>query len=185
MVEGDLSVVNAVFTVSLSMPSAVFTTVNFATADLTGLAGRDYIPTSGTLTFAPGQTVEFIAVPVLDNFLPGNEVFEVNLSNPVNATIARGTGFATVINNDNLIVTNTNDSGPGSLRDEIIRANLIPGPNTIFFAIPGTGPFSIDVRSPLPAITDPLVIEGRSQPGYAGRRSSSSTARGPARGRTA
>ena len=36
-------------------------------------------------------------------------------------------------------VTTANDSGPGSLRQAIIDANAIPGPNTITFAIPGSG----------------------------------------------
>ena len=33
-------------------------TVNYATADGTATAGRDYAAASGTLTFAPGDTVE-------------------------------------------------------------------------------------------------------------------------------
>ena len=40
-------------------------------------------------------------------------------------------------------VTNTNDSGPGSLRQAILDANLATSapPDTILFDIPGTGPF--------------------------------------------
>ncbi len=66
------------------------------------------------------------------------------------------------------MVTNTNDNGPGSLRWEITKANLMPGANVITFAIPGVGPYTINVRSSLPAITDPLTIDGFSQPGWAG-----------------
>ncbi len=38
-------------------------------------------------------------------------------------------------------------------------------PNTIDFALPGTGPFTIMPTSPLPSITSAAVIDGYSQPG--------------------
>src|SRR5208283_2452887 len=44
-----------------------------------------------------------------------------------------------------------------------------PGPNTITFSITtGSAPYVINVQSPLPAITVPVLIDGTSQPGYAG-----------------
>ncbi len=64
-----------------------------------------------------------------------------------------------------LIVTNTNDSGPGSLRQAIADANTLPGPDTIGFAIPGAGVQTIDLASDLPFISDPVVIDGLSQTG--------------------
>jgi hypothetical protein len=65
------------------------------------------------------------------------------------------------------VVTNTNDSGPGSLREAITSANRSnsPPPDTILFNIPGTGPFTISPLSDLPAITHPTIIDGYSQPG--------------------
>ncbi len=65
-------------------------------------------------------------------------------------------------------VTNTNNSGPGSLRDTISVANGTPGLNTINFNFDTTTPYVISVQTPLPAITNPVVLNGRSQPGYAG-----------------
>src|SRR5262249_18160277 len=64
-------------------------------------------------------------------------------------------------------VTNTNDSGTGSLRQAILDANANPGLDTITFAI-GSGPRTIAPLSPLPTITDRVVIDGTTQPGYAG-----------------
>ena len=66
-----------------------------------------------------------------------------------------------------LYVTSTADDGPGSLRQAILTANTsnTPAPDTIRFAIPGTGPFQILGLSPLPTITRPTVIDGYSQPG--------------------
>ncbi len=62
-------------------------------------------------------------------------------------------------------VTTTADSGPGSLRAVIFDANATPGLDTISFAIPGAGPHSIQPATQLPQITDPVLIDGFSQPG--------------------
>src|SRR3712207_1886955 len=62
-------------------------------------------------------------------------------------------------------VTNTNDAGPGSLRQAIIDANALGGLDSIGFNIPGGGVKTINVQSLLPAITSPVVIDGYTQPG--------------------
>src|SRR5262249_28374341 len=62
----------------------------------------------------------------------------------------------------------TADSGPGSLRQAILDANNAPGLDTISFAIPGDGVQTISPATELPAIADPVLIDGSSQPGYAG-----------------
>lgn len=61
------------------------------------------------------------------------------------------------------LVTTADDAGPGSLRSAILTANATPGFDTIAFDIPGAGVHSIALLSPLPAITDPVEIDGRSQ----------------------
>ncbi|WP_341735124.1 DUF4347 domain-containing protein, partial [Microcoleus sp. EPA2] len=67
-------------------------------------------------------------------------------------------------------VTDTSDSGTGSLRSAIDQANSNPGLDTINFNIPGTGPHTITLFSQaLPVITSPVIIDGKSQPGYAGK----------------
>ena len=73
--------------------------------------------------------------------------------------------------NLNFAVVNTNDSGPGSLRHAIQQANASPGVDTITFAI-GSGYQTIALASALPTITDSVIIDGTTQPGYAGHRSS-------------
>jgi CSLREA domain-containing protein len=62
-----------------------------------------------------------------------------------------------------LTVTNTADAGFGSLREAIYCANMLPGTNTIGFAIPGAGPHLIQPASELPPIIDPVVIDGYTQ----------------------
>lgn len=62
-------------------------------------------------------------------------------------------------------VTNTNDSGAGSLRQAILDANQVPG-SAIAFSI-ASGPRRIRPLSELPTLGEG-TIDGTSQPGYAG-----------------
>jgi titin len=65
-------------------------------------------------------------------------------------------------------VSNTGDSGPGSLRQAMDDANLTPDHDTIIFNIAAATPVSIGPASPLPALISPVLIDGTTQPGYAG-----------------
>jgi hypothetical protein len=71
-----------------------------------------------------------------------------------------------------LTVLNNRDNGPGSLRQAILDADSNPGLDTIRFRI-GAGAQTIHVGSggfgALPAVTDPVVLDGTTQPGFAGR----------------
>ena len=66
------------------------------------------------------------------------------------------------------VVSNTNASGAGSLQQAILDANATSGLDTITFQIPGTGVRTISPTNALPSITDPVVMDGATQPGYAG-----------------
>lgn len=64
-------------------------------------------------------------------------------------------------------VTSASDSGPGTLRQAILDANAQAGPDTIAFDLPDNGydDFTIFVTTQLPDITDPVLIDGYTQPG--------------------
>jgi len=66
-----------------------------------------------------------------------------------------------------LVVTNTNSQGAGSLPAAIAAANQDSSPKTITFNLPGPGPWTITINSTL-FITAPVVVDGTSQPGYDG-----------------
>ncbi|MFP6669519.1 MAG: NosD domain-containing protein [Pirellulales bacterium] len=68
-----------------------------------------------------------------------------------------------------LKVTNIQDNGLGSLRTAIECANAFPGSDTITFDVPGPGPHTIAPQSPLPPITESVVIDGLSDPDYSGQ----------------
>ena len=55
------------FRVSLGKAAEGAVTVDYATSDGTAIAGEDYTPTSGTLTFAPGERIKTVLVTVLDD----------------------------------------------------------------------------------------------------------------------
>ena len=57
---------------------------------------------------------------------------------------------------DTITVTQTGDSGPGSLRAAILSANGSSGPDRIDILVTGT----LTLLSPLPEITDPLAVNG-------------------------
>ena len=106
---GDATVVEpasgtamASFTVTLSSPSAQTVTVQYATADGTATASRDYIAANlSTLTFAPGETSKFVLIPVnADSLAEGNETFLLDLRNATNATIADAQGLGTILDDD-------------------------------------------------------------------------------------
>ena len=87
----------ATFMVSLSPASSELVTVAYATQDGTAVAGSDYTAASGTLQFDPGMTSHTIRVAVLnDTAVEPTETFAVELSDPVRATLADGTGVGTI-----------------------------------------------------------------------------------------
>jgi hypothetical protein len=66
------------------------------------------------------------------------------------------------------VVTNTGDSGTGSLRQAILDANAHLGADSITFNIPGFGPHTIMPSTALPTISDLVTIDGSTQPGFTG-----------------
>ena len=64
-----------------------------------------------------------------------------------------------------LVVTNTNNAGSGSLRQAILDSNADSGDrDTIVFNIPGTGVRTITPLTALPVISQPVVIDGTRSP---------------------
>ncbi len=87
----------ATFTVTLSQASTQAVTVNYATANGSAVASRDYTATSGALTFNPGVTSQTVNVPILhDPNLNSNETFTLQLTSPSGATLTRGQATATI-----------------------------------------------------------------------------------------
>lgn len=92
----------SVFTVTKTGTYAGTLTINYATADGTAVAGSDYNAASGSLTFAPTDTIKTISVTTINDTLHENtESFSVTLTNPTGGGVlasANGT-----INDDDAV----------------------------------------------------------------------------------
>ena len=87
------------FAVTLSRPATGLVTLDYQTGDGTARAGADYTATSGTLSFAPGETSRTVQVPVLaDAHDEGEETMTLSLSNPTGARIGDGEATGTIVN---------------------------------------------------------------------------------------
>jgi hypothetical protein len=126
--EGNAGTTTLTFTVTLTGATDQTVTVSVATADNSALAGSDYVALAATtLTFAPGETTKTVTVTVTgDTVVENDETFLVQLSNPTVGTIADGTGFATIVNDDNPVVPPVN------------KTLLVGVPNTAIGAGSGT-----------------------------------------------
>ena len=99
--EGDSGNVELEFTVTLNGAATETVTVDWATADGTATAGKDYTAGNGTLTFNAGDSSKTLTVTVLDDTVHEPiESFTVRLSNPSGATIADGSATGSILQND-------------------------------------------------------------------------------------
>ena len=116
---------------------------------------------SGNYSFELASGGNYTVTPSLIgfNFGPASRTFN-------NLSANQAANFAAT--RQSFVVTNVNNHGIGSLREAIINANATIGTDTIVFNIPGPGVKVISLLIALPEITDRVVIDATTQPGYAG-----------------
>jgi hypothetical protein len=101
VVEGDGGTVEAIFIVTRGDNLGGTVTVSYSTANGDALAGSDYVATSGTLTFRPGETSKTIRVLVNGDLTDEyDQRFFVNLSAATGANVTDGQGVGTILDND-------------------------------------------------------------------------------------
>ncbi len=89
------------FVVRLDSASLNPISVDFATQNGSARSGSDFVATSDTLHFLPGEMVKTVTVEILnDGAREQDETFFLNLSSPANATLGQAQGRATIIDND-------------------------------------------------------------------------------------
>lgn len=112
--EGATGVTTLDVPVTLSQPRVVAVTVEWTTLHVPGapddtVLGRqsdptdDYLPASGTVTFAPGQTTATVTLSVNgDLIVEDDEYVVVSFHDPTNARMGGfwGLGFAVIANDD-------------------------------------------------------------------------------------
>jgi hypothetical protein len=140
--EGDSGTKALNFNVALSAATSATVKVDFATANGTATAGSDYVATSGTLTFNPGDLAKPVSVTINgDQTFEPDETFTVNLTNPVNATVSKAQGTGTIQNDDaqggNISFSQSSYSvneNAGSLIITVNRSGDTSGPATVDYA---------------------------------------------------
>jgi CSLREA domain-containing protein len=144
-----------------STPSSTFRLDFYAStsADPSGFGeGEEYLGFTNLTTDANGN-----------NFFSYSPTTAIGGGKFITATATDANGntseFSNAVQVPGPIVTNTNESGTGSLRSAILAANANPG-TTIVFDIPGAGPHTIATFQELPSVSAAgTIIDGYTQPG--------------------
>jgi len=119
--EGDGGLFRRDFEVSLSAASNKTVSVLVSTQAGSATSNTDFGAGAVVLSFQPGQTSLPLGVLVNgDTLVEGTEEFFVNLSNPVNATIADGQGVGTIIDDDALILLTQPSSQSAPALDSVL-----------------------------------------------------------------
>jgi Calx-beta domain/FG-GAP-like repeat len=101
VMEGNAGTVAASFAVTRSGDLNGNATVNYSTANGGALAGSDYIASSDTLTFGPGEATKNITILVNGDLTDEyDQGFYVNLAAPNGAVISDHLGVATILDDD-------------------------------------------------------------------------------------
>ncbi|NQT73899.1 MAG: hypothetical protein HQ553_14215 [Chloroflexi bacterium] len=93
----------ATITTILSGTSAATITVNYVTSDGTAIAGSDYTATSGTSSFAAGDTSKTFTIPIIDDItVEADETVSLTLSNPVDANLGTPNSATLIISSSDV-----------------------------------------------------------------------------------
>jgi hypothetical protein len=150
--EGNSGLTPVTVTLTLSQPATTTTTVNWTTLLGTATSPSDYQSASGTATFAVGQTSTQITVYVAgDTAWEPDEAFSITLSNPVGASISRGSATIKILNDDappsvSLAATSPNaaEAGPVTGAFTVTRSGNTAGPTTVVLNWGGSATFLSD-----------------------------------------
>ncbi|MGH9040133.1 MAG: Calx-beta domain-containing protein, partial [Acidimicrobiia bacterium] len=104
VLEGDFGSSSLVFTLSLQSPAgfqhAQESSVAYATTSTRAVAGGDFLPASGRVTFAPGETTKTVVVGVLgDSLDEADETVNLALTDPVNLSLP-AEAMGTILDDD-------------------------------------------------------------------------------------
>ena len=155
-------------------------TVDFATSDLTATNGLDYTGITNTLSFAPGEKVKLVTVPILnDGVKEPTKNFRVTLSNPTGGAVlgSRTTATVTIVDNDpgmgfelgsysvwenagaiTVTVLRGNDVALGPITVDYATSNLTAKAGQDYQAVSGT--LAFEENETVKTITIPILRNG-------------------------
>lgn len=118
--QGPESLTVVTVNVCLNLSSTLPVSVSYGvTGGSASNGGIDYTLESGTLSFAPGDTVETITLSVVNDGVPEpDETIVIKLEDAVNITLADDSLFTYTIGNDDVAPQITSDSAVNAVEDE-------------------------------------------------------------------
>jgi Ca2+-binding RTX toxin-like protein len=139
-------------TVTLSRASDQPITVTLRTSDLSAFAGSDYVGSTVTVTFAPGETSKTVSLTIVgDDVREDDETFAVSLIDPVGAILGDASGVVTILNDDvasTVSVTATDatatEGGADRATFVIQRVGDLAAPLAVKLAWTGSGIYGVD-----------------------------------------
>ena len=140
-------------TVTRTLGSAGAVSVDYATIDNTAMEPGDYIATTGTLSWADGETAsKTFVITIVDDLTPESaEQFGVNLSNVVGATLGTNISAAVDIADDDNPGTLQLDPGSYSVTEGVDQSVTI----TVTRTGGDSGPASVDYTTADSTATEP------------------------------
>ncbi len=156
--EGNSGTNFAIFSIALSFAPTNAVAVSYSTASGSAISGLDFLSRSGTTQFLAGQTLVNVSVPILgDTLAEPHEVFFLNLSNAVNASISDAQAAGTILDNDNPPSVSLTSPAEGAVfpvgGNVTLTANAIDVDNSVAQVEFFTGPTSLGV-----AATEPFTL---------------------------
>ena len=172
--EGDTGTKLMVYTVTRGGSTNLSTSIDFATSDGTGLAGADYVNTSGTLTFAANESVKKISIPVISNTIfQSDRSFNLTLSNPAwipgqpivfqtPSPVATGKimdddnpQFISIVSGDQQsVILGTDYPNALSVKVQNLNGSVVSGVPINFEVRPGLGNVTASFANPATVISD-------------------------------
>ncbi len=134
----------ATFFITLNRPSTSVVSMNYSTTNGSALAGTDYIASSGSLSFAPGETAKTVKVSLInDNLSELSEAFNLVLSSLVGATTLDAVGTAIIHENDAPPVSNSKIS----VDDIVVGESEVYADFLVRLDAPNTGTVTVSYQT--------------------------------------
>jgi uncharacterized repeat protein (TIGR01451 family) len=167
--EGNAGNTPMTFNVTLANASAFPVSVDYTITGGTATSGVDFTSANGTLTFAPGDTMETITVQVIGDLIDeANETVTVTLSNNTGqSSIGDGTATGTINDDDGAptivigdVTLPEGNAGTTAFTFTVTLSNLSASPVTVDYATaPGTATAGVDYNTTSgTAVIDPGTL---------------------------
>lgn len=127
------------YSMTLSAPSKAPVVVQYATQAGTALAGQDFFPATGSVTFAPGETVKTVSVQtVADTVAEGTESFRFTMDKITGATSSGSSSIQSNIVNQ--VAVSVTTAGKAVKEGEFV-------PFTVSLSQPASVPVVVDLKT--------------------------------------